>query len=529
MIGRPPLADPFEPTTDDSAVPIPPRYWWLKRIVAACAVFVAALVGIRIWWGHVADARFQAQIDEYRAAGQPIYPEDFDSDFVEEKDNAAAALQEAVAALDIASDSADIIAKVVADPAANAEHSKAIDGILDANRDTLAWVREARRRPGVDWGVRIRRPVILAILPSLSVHRQVAKLLYVAALRKHQTGHHAEALETIQDTLDYGATVAGGSASLITYLVAISIDALAVNATEQIVPTLSVGDGATATRRQGHPAGREQVKALVTELLDEQALSSTWGHAVYGERLFLLDSVQQACDGQLSVMVFGGPARVLPQGPFWTCALEPAWKLDAIHMMEYPTACAAAGQAPDYPAARTAMPPDPSFESPLDYVSAALSTTLLPSFDRALQLHYRLLGSRRMAAAALAMRLYELDHGERPDTLTALVPDYLPAVPVDPFAEDGRTIGYRPHDAQPVLYSVGANGIDDEGRYDLRTDGSVDWDAKDIPFFLNGDRPRANRSSPIQPPASTQAADHDNDVQADDGQDEHGQKPQRAE
>jgi hypothetical protein len=80
-----------------------------------------------------------------------------------------------------------------------------------------------------------------------------------------------------------------------------------------------------------------------------------------------------------------------------------------------------------------------------------------------------------------------------------------------------------------VLYSVGLNGNDEQGHYDLRPDGSVDWDAKDNPFFLNGDRPRVTRSSRVQPPASTQAADHDRDVQSDDGQDDQGQNPQGAE
>jgi len=47
---------------------------------------------------------------------------------------------------------------------------------------------------------------------------------------------------------------------------------------------------------------------------------------------------------------------------------------------------------------------------------------------------YRSYGAnRRILQAFLAARRYELDHGALPDTLEALVPDYLDAVPIDPY------------------------------------------------------------------------------------------------
>jgi hypothetical protein len=62
---------------------------------------------------------------------------------------------------------------------------------------------------------------------------------------------------------------------------------------------------------------------------------------------------------------------------------------------------------------------------------------------------------RRMAAVALAIRLYELDHGSLPEQLEQLVPGYLAAIPRDPFAEDSGRIKYRPTASLPVLYSIG--------------------------------------------------------------------------
>lgn len=46
-----------------------------------------------------------------------------------------------------------------------------------------------------------------------------------------------------------------------------------------------------------------------------------------------------------------------------------------------------------------------------------------------------------LAMAAVALRRHRLDRGSYPPTLDALVPTYLPAVPIDPFT--GRPLDYR--------------------------------------------------------------------------------------
>jgi hypothetical protein len=67
----------------------------------------------------------------------------------------------------------------------------------------------------------------------------------------------------------------------------------------------------------------------------------------------------------------------------------------------------------------------------------------------------------------IAARLYEMDHGEFPADMAALVDaGYLDAVPVDPF--DGAPLRYLLTDDEVVVYSVGENATDDgghDGRY----------------------------------------------------------------
>ena len=78
--------------------------------------------------------------------------------------------------------------------------------------------------------------------------------------------------------------------------------------------------------------------------------------------------------------------------------------------------------------------------------------------------HFSRLANRRMAATALAIYLHEIDHDRRPKELADLVDGYLPAVPIDPFAADGRPIGYVLEPGRSRLYSVGQDGEDDGGR-----------------------------------------------------------------
>ena len=55
----------------------------------------------------------------------------------------------------------------------------------------------------------------------------------------------------------------------------------------------------------------------------------------------------------------------------------------------------------------------------------------------------RMLTARYVAAIALAMRWYQVDHaGQFPETLEAIVPSYLPTVPVNPLSKQGVPFEY---------------------------------------------------------------------------------------
>jgi hypothetical protein len=82
---------------------------------------------------------------------------------------------------------------------------------------------------------------------------------------------------------------------------------------------------------------------------------------------------------------------------------------------------------------------------------------------------------RDLLLLQLALRLHELEHGHLPATLDALVPAYVPSVPMDvisgtPFLWNAKL---------QVLYTMGKNGKDDGGSIDEeRPQKGLDWGVK---------------------------------------------------
>jgi hypothetical protein len=70
--------------------------------------------------------------------------------------------------------------------------------------------------------------------------------------------------------------------------------------------------------------------------------------------------------------------------------------------------------------------------------------------------------ARRTVIMAIALKRYQIKHGNYPADLDSLVPEFVAAVPLDPV--DGKPLRYRLNpDGTFLLYSIGGNGVDDGG------------------------------------------------------------------
>lgn len=70
--------------------------------------------------------------------------------------------------------------------------------------------------------------------------------------------------------------------------------------------------------------------------------------------------------------------------------------------------------------------------------------------------------AEKLAATAIALKRYQIKHGNYPTNLNSLVPEFIPEAARDPA--DGQPLRYRLNaDGTFLLYSVGENGKDDGG------------------------------------------------------------------
>ena len=88
----------------------------------------------------------------------------------------------------------------------------------------------------------------------------------------------------------------------------------------------------------------------------------------------------------------------------------------------------------------------------------------------------------RTSITAIAVERFRLAHGRLPENLNELVPQFLSAVPIDPF--DGQPLRYHRLAKGYVIYSIGSDDHDDGGREKPADWKSTDKTTYDITFTV---------------------------------------------
>ncbi len=91
-----------------------------------------------------------------------------------------------------------------------------------------------------------------------------------------------------------------------------------------------------------------------------------------------------------------------------------------------------------------------------------LTGMLMPALEPALEAENRAHTRESLGQLGFALAAYHADHGGYPESLNALAPKYISRLPHDLYTEG--PLHYRREGAGCLLYSVGANGVDDGGR-----------------------------------------------------------------
>jgi hypothetical protein len=434
--------------------------------LAALLITTAIMTSVSNRYG--AD-KLRLRIKELQGQGERVLPSDF-APRLDRAPNAAADFAAAAAMLDQSgADSASVDCCPTTMPV-NPKAWPHLQRAAARFKPALDFIDRAEHKPRCDWPHDLTSPVFENMqLRELNADRSLANLLRTAALVAHHSHDDAATVARLRQ-LVYLANVTDRSPALIAHLVAISISAGTTALAESLAPALRIGD------EPGAASGAD-VRALADSLLDDSASVAGFQLAMDGERMTQVDLLASMARGAASknFNVDAG-TRYLSQSKIYA---------DALYALDRSTHIAKiARTAHDWPAAKAALAAVPEVEGHL------FVTDLIVSTRRACMTHFQGMTDRHLAGTALAIRLYQLDHsGQRPQHLNELVPTYLAAVPVDAMDAEGSAIRHVTRGDQPVLYSVGEDGIDDGGNEAPMPNafGNIDeWRRLDRVYYLTG-------------------------------------------
>lgn len=475
----------------------PPRRRRWRWAAFVCLLLLIMVGAGYFTWSKRAEQQLAEYLAELRAQGEPTEPADLIHPPIPAEDDAAIDLLAAAALVDAEGEALKAFLNISFDGPLSTEERATIARVVEGERDALDRVRASRGKRGADWRIPYQSPSVMTLLPHLNTQRVLAHVSHAAALHEQLRGDHAAAVEHLRDVLAMGESL-DTQPVLVGHLVAIGIRAMATHRFGELAPELAIragpADGGGIEERAGEKAATvEQVRGAIRELLDEARAEAGIRNALRGERVMQTDTARLLADRKLDFNtvsgvvpggggVFGWPP--MPRGLVLTDALLMAQRTsDLLNTFE---------KSPDFPTFNANLPPVPAAIRTKSIFHAA-AALLMPSYDRFALQHYRGMTDRRLAAVVLALRLYAADHdGIYPPALDDLVPQYLVAIPNDPFAAGGKPLLYDAADpAAPAVYSVADNGKDDggsEGPSDPRRPGTNRWQTLDAVMRMKATR-----------------------------------------
>jgi hypothetical protein len=290
--------------------------------------------------------------------------------------------------------------------------------------------------------------------PELSAYRELARVLVAEGKLAEEAGRMREAARSYLDCLRMGSEEPHGGA-VIHGLVGIAIQTIGLRPLQGAVGRMD-GPTAAATAREMLRLETNTPSLADTLTWEKDALTTSM------TRAFFQRPKQQPPAVPKSEGASSPTPAALSNG--WGLRLLPKkWIMD--NMRGYLDRLITATRRASYTGfTPPPLPPDP------------LSRILVPVYLEARSRWAQREAYWRITLLRLAARAYQQRHGTFPPSASALVPAYLPAVPLDPYASSPLVC--RLENGQPLIYSRGPDGDDDGGRKDLgvRADPESDGD-----------------------------------------------------
>jgi hypothetical protein len=354
--------------------------------------------------------------------------------------------------------------------AAKRAANEAVSGLLLPDGDLMNDLRRALARPRFVRPWRSTGMLFDELLPLVSPARSVGLVLAEHMRRASDRGEWEDAIEAMRLGMRLGEVTAR-QPSAIHYIVGAAIQTAILQEarhilTERDVPPASAAEfGVVGAGFELPPVEY----AIEVGRLDMQSiLQSTHGSGGYALPLrTLFDAV--GTSGGLTAMSPIDPIndeRSLLRAAIsrWYFATRAENGVLADRWYE-----ALKARAKEPFASRWYGWPSPSILEAIGDRRHAVLAYFTPSLERLVDQPDLLAVERAATRAMTAIEQYQADHGHPPADLQELLPDYVADAPRDPL--HGSLFGYRlleddRHARAYLLYSFGADGVDDGGRFD---------------------------------------------------------------
>lgn len=432
------------------------RHRWLTTILVLLALLILAIALL----DQAAKNRVRHQLDRIRASQEPLTIEEIRAAMpvIPDDENRYIALMKCTAdhaLIEVPEDKLDQVPEGVwehipyfgsAKAPGTGQHIppeqlNAVRWYLGQFQNEIKCVHDALKMNRGSPPVTLTSPVIEILLPHLMSQRETAKLLAIEVILAREENDIDRAVETIENIfrLDEGQSF---NIFLISVLAQMSNQNLAY---EQIERTINHGK-----------LDDEALKTLQRLIRDAES-AIDMKQAMIVERVTFIDTMECVRSGRLSLASIASGASA-SSGLLRFVPGIPA--LDAAKGLAIYTSMVDSVGDPDIQTIRRFQAISNQGGNLSWY--CIMTKMLTPSFTRAVTLWVRWVARNRALQTALACERYRLRNDDWPSDPTVLVPEYLDAIPMDPF--DKKPIRYKRFDRGITIWSIGDDETDDVGK-----------------------------------------------------------------
>jgi hypothetical protein len=302
------------------------------------------------------------------------------------------------------------------------------------------------------------------LMEDLAALKRCSQVLQLRAVAELSDGENAKALDDVKLLLRLNDCIRT-SPFLISHLVRIAIASIALQ---------PIWEGLAE-----HKWSDEQLVALDAELVKQDFLAD-YEFAMRGERTFAIVELENqrhtremiSSEGDTNGFVTNKltfmPSAFFYQNELAFARMHEQWTLPLVDTNSRTVSLAAMRRA------------DSTVDAEMKHYSLykVQALMLFPAVGAAVKKFAAIQASIDLARVACALERSRLAHGEYPETLDALAPQFIAQLPHDII--NGQQLHYRrTDDGNFILYSVGLNEMDDGGQVVLTKSGSVDREKGD--------------------------------------------------